>query len=327
MFEDNLLNKFNIFNISIGTHNSGAISSNLLYDMSFISIMNMIFYSGWANCQTLTLKKQVEYGVNMFDLRYFYNKKDESFVVSHTFPTIYTLYIALTDIFETSATLHKQLITIKLEHDNGIQELFKSPDKPDINLLIKLFKSISYGHFYKNLILPTYNKSFNLLDLKINKIENSPAVLLYSNNYDPELSFIIHNESDIFDSINTWYIVLLSDVKSIINNLNFKNNGYPKILHLTWNAGGILTPFVGKYALSKIDINILDTGLYGIFIDNIGSNHNHIFDFIFNILFIVFYGLFMATIFIYIWTCIYRLRFKSFDLDCFNNVYRHRALS
>ena len=138
MVEDNLLNKFNIFNISIGTHNSGAISSNLLYDMSFISIMNMIFYSGWANCQTLNLKEQVEYGVNMFDLRYFYNKKDESFVVSHTFPTIYTLYIALTDIFETSLKLQKQLITIKLEHDNGIQELFKSPDKPDINLLIKL---------------------------------------------------------------------------------------------------------------------------------------------------------------------------------------------
>jgi hypothetical protein len=147
MFEDNLLNKFNITNISIGTHNSAAIGSNLLYDMSFISIMNMIFYSGWANCQTLNLKEQVEYGVNMFDLRYFYNKKDESFVVSHTFPTIYTLYVALTDIFETSLKLQKQLITIKLENDNGIQELFHSADKPVIELLIKLFKSISNGKF------------------------------------------------------------------------------------------------------------------------------------------------------------------------------------
>jgi len=325
MFEDNLLNKFNITNISIGTHNSAAIGSNLLYDMSFISIMNMIFYSGWANCQTLNLKEQVEYGVNMFDLRYFYNKKDESFVVSHTFPTIYTLYVALTDIFENSLKLQKQLITIKLENDNGIQELFHSSDKPVIELLINLFKSISNGKFYKNLILPTsYNKSFNLLTDKID-IDNSTAVLLYSNNYDVNLSYIIHNESDIFDSINTWYIVLFSDVKNIINDLHFKNNGFPKILHITWNAGGILTPFVGKYALSTIDM-YSNSGIYGIFIDNISSNDNHIFDFIFNVLFILFYGLFITTIFIYILTCIYRCH-KHFDLDCFNNVYRHRALS
>jgi hypothetical protein len=116
--------------------------------------------------------------------------------------------------------LEKQLITIKLENDNGIQELFHSPDKPDIEILIKLFKSISNGTFYKNLILPTYNKSFNLLTDKID-IDNSTAVLLYSNNYDVDLSYIIHNETDIFDSINTWYIVLFSDVKNIINDLHF----------------------------------------------------------------------------------------------------------
>ena len=68
-----------------------------------------------------------------------------------------------------------------------------------------------------------------------------------------------------------------------------------------------------------------NSGIYGIFIDNISSNDNHIFDFIFNVLFILFYGLFITTIFIYILTCIYRCH--NFDLDCFNNVYRHRSLS
>ena len=91
---DTLLQNLISGNISIGTHNSGAIQSNLSYCLStnniwyscFLMTMNMLFYSAWADCQTLTLKEQVYNGVTMFDLRYLYNNVDNTFIVAHTFP-------------------------------------------------------------------------------------------------------------------------------------------------------------------------------------------------------------------------------------------------
>ena len=316
---DILLQNLVSSNISLGTHNSGAIGSNFNYCLStnnifyscFLMVMNMLFYSGWADCQTLTLKEQVHAGVNMFDLRYIYNKADNQFIISHTFPTIYTLYTALTDIF-TSST-NRSIITIKLEYDSGINELYPVNTQIEPNKLIELFKSIADGRFYNNLILPSmYNKSFNLLTDEI--YVKTPAVLLYSNNYVPELSNIIHNESKIFDSINTWSLVLLSSVKTVVNELKFINNGYPKILHITWNAGGILTPFSGKYILSTLEFNHTPIDLYGIFIDNINDNNSiYIFHFIFNSIFILFYGIFLISVFSYIIIFIFRF---IVTIDC-----------
>ena len=323
---DILLQNLVSSNISLGTHNSGAIGSNYNYCLStnnifyscFLMVMNMLFYSGWADCQTLTLKEQVYVGVNMFDLRYIYNKADNQFIISHTFPTIYTLYTALTDIF-TSST-NRSIITIKLEYDSGIDELYPLKKQIETDKMISMFKTVADGRFYNNLILPSrYNTSFNLLKDEI--YVNSPAVLLYSNNYVPELRNIIHNESGIFDSINTWAITLLSSVKSIVNNYQFLNNGYPKMLHITWNAGGILTPFFGKYILSTVNFKRVPNDLYGIFIDNINDNSSvYAFYFIFNIICIIFYGTFVVTVFIYIFRFIYRYT-KTFD---YNNLWKRR---
>ena len=322
-------------NISLGTHNSGAIGSNFNYCLStnnifyscFLMVMNMLFYSGWADCQTLTLKEQVYAGVNMFDLRYIYNKVDNQFIISHTFPTIYTLYTALTDIFTSS--INRSIITIKLEHDSGINELYPVNTQIEPNKLIELFKTIADGRFYNNLILPLmYNKSFNLLTDEI-YVNNAvlPAVLLYSNNYVLELSSIIHNESNIFDSINTWSIVLLSSVKTVVNELKFINNGYPKILHITWNAGGILTPFSGKYILSTLEFNRTPVDLYAIFIDNINDNNSiYMFHFIFNSIFILFYGIFLISVFSYIIIFIFRF-IITIDCNQLCTYTRHRSLS
>ncbi len=328
---DILLQNLLSSNISLGTHNSGAIGSNYNYCLStnnifyscFLMVMNMLFYSGWADCQTLTLKEQVHAGVNMFDLRYIYNKVDNQFIISHTFPTIYTLYTALTDIFTST---NRSIITIKLEYDSGINELYPVNTQIEPNKLIELFKTIADGRFYNNLILPSmYNKSFNLLTDKI--YVKTPTVLLYSNNYVPELSNIIHNESKIFDSINTWSLVLLSSVKTVVNELKFINNGMPKILHITWNAGGILTPFSGKYILSTLVFNRTPVDLYGIFIDNINDNNSiYIFHFIFNILFILFYGIFLISVFSY--TIIFIFRFiVTIDCNQLCTYTRHKSLS
>ena len=194
------------------------------------------------------------------------------------------------------------------------------------NKLIELFKTIADGRFYNNLILPLmYNKSFNLLTDEI--YVKAPAVLLYSNNYVPELSSIIHNESNIFDSINTWSLMSLSSVKTVVNELKFINNGMPKILHITWNAGGILTPFSGKYILSTLEFNRTPVDLYGIFIDNINDNNSiYIFHFIFNILFILFYGIFLISVFSY--TIIFIFRFiVTIDCNQLCTYTRHRSLS
>ena len=328
---DTLLQRLVIGSVALGTHNSGAIQSNFKYCLSsnnifyscFLMVMNMIFYSAWADCQTLTLKEQVYAGVNMFDLRYIYNKVDNQFIIAHTFPSIYTLYTALTDIFTTSN--NRSIITIKLEYDSGINELYPVNKQIESNKLIQLFKIVADGQFYNNLILPSmYNKSFNLLTDKI--YVNQPAVLLYSNNYALELSSIIHNESNIFDSINTWTLVLLSSVKAIVNNLQFKNNSYPKILHLTWNAGGILTPFSGKYMLSTIEFNS-SPDLYAIFIDNINNNDSiYVFYFIFNVILILFYGSFLITVFTSIIIFMYRF-ITTIDYNQLCIYTRHRALS
>ena len=233
------------------------------------------------------------------------------------------MYTALTDIFVTS--INRSIITIKLEYDSGINELYPVNKQIESNKLIELFKTIADGRFYNNLILPLiYNKSFNLLTDKI--YVNNPAVLLYSNNYAPELSSIIHNESNIFDSINTWNLVLLSSVKTVVNELKFINNSYPKILHLTWNAGGILTPFSGKYILSTLEFN-RSPDLYAIFIDNINDNSSiYIFHFIFNSIFILFYASFLITIFSSIIIFMYRfITTIDYNQLCINT--RHRALS
>jgi len=319
--------------VALGTHNSGAIQSNFNYCLSsnniayscFLMVMNMLFYSAWAECQTLTLKEQVLAGVNMFDLRYIYNKVDNQFIIAHTFPTSYTLYTALTDIFTSS--INRSIITIKLEHDSGINELYPVNTQIESNKLIQLFKTVADGRFYNNLILPSmYNKSFNLLTDKI-YVNHVPAVLLYSNNYAPELNSIIHNESNIFDSINTWTLVLLSSVKTVVNELKFINNGYPKILHLTWNAGGILTPFSGKYLLSTLEFNHRPDNLYAIFIDNINNNDSiYIFYFIFNVIFILFYGAFLITVFSSIIIFMYRFIITiDYNQICIRS--RHRSLS
>lgn len=331
---DILLQKLDNSNISFGTHNSGAIQINYSYCLSnnifyscFLMVINMLFYSGWADCQTLTLKEQVYAGVNMFDLRYIYNNADNQFIISHTFPTIYTLYTALSDIFITS--INRSIITIKLEYDSGIHELYPVNKQIESNRLIELFKTIADGQFYNNLILPSmYNKSFNLLTDEI-YVNNTlvPAVLLYSNNYVLELSSIIHNESYIFDIINTWDILLLSSVKTVVNELKFINNGYPKILHITWNAGGILTPFSGKYLLSTVDFDPIPDDVYAIFIDNINDNNSiYVFYFIFNVIFILFYGVFLISIFSSIIIFIYRFIITSdYNQICIHH--RHRSLS
>ena len=332
---DILLQKLVSSGVALGTHNSGAIQSNLNYCLSsnnivyscFLMVMNMLFYSAWAECQTLTLKEQVYAGVNMFDLRYIYNKVDNQFIIAHTFPTIYTLYTALTDIFTTS--INRSIITIKLEYDSGINELYPVNTQIESNKLIQLFKTVADGRFYNNLILPSmYNKSFNLLTDKI-YVNNAlaPAVLLYSNNYAPELSSIIHNESNIFDSINTWSLVLLSSVKTVVNELKFINNGYPKNLHITWNAGGILTPFSGKYLLSTLEFNHRPDNLYAIFIDNINDNNSvYIFYFIFNVIFILFYGAFLISVFSSIIIFSYRFIITiDYNQICIRS--RHRSLS
>ena len=312
--------------VAIGTHNSGAIGSNVTYCLAtnkmfytcFLMMINTLFYSAWADCQTLSLKEQAHAGVTMFDLRYIYNAVDNQFTIAHTFPTIYTLYTALTDIFTSSK--NKSLITIKLEYDAGIDELYPLDKQLEPDKMISMFKIIADGRFYNNLILPSrYNNSFNLLKDEI--YVNTPAVLLYSNNYIPELRSIIHNESSIFDSINTWAVVSLSTVKSIVNKYRFLNNGYPKMLHITWNAGGILTPFFGKYILSTVNFRRIPKDLYGIFIDNINDNSSiYAFYYIFNGICIVFYAVFILTVLSYLVRFIYRYC-KTFD---YNNVCTRR---
>ena len=318
--------------VALGTHNSGAISSNFTYCLAtntmfytcFLMIINTLLYSAWADCQSLTLTEQVSAGVTMFDLRYIYNNVDEQFTIAHTFPTIYTLYTALSDIFITST--NKSLITIKLEYDSGIDEIYPLDKHIETDKMISMFKTIADGQFYSNLILPSrYNTSFNLLKDEI--YVNTPAVLLYSNTYIPEQSSIIHNESSIFDSINTWTITLFSNVKSTVNKYQFLNNGYPKLLHITWNWGGILTPFLGKYLLSTVDFNNVPNDLYGIFIDNINDNKSiYVFYFIFNALCIVFYGFFILTILSYLIKFIYRFT-KTCDYNNLCIRRRYRTLS
>jgi hypothetical protein len=321
------LNSGALNSIAIGTHNSGAIGSNFTYCLAtnkmfytcFLMMINTLFYSAWADCQTLTLKEQVSAGVTMFDLRYIYNAVDNQFTIAHTFPTIYTLYTALTDIFISSK--NKSLITIKLEYDTGIDELYPVEKQLEPDKMISMFKTIADGRFYNNLILPSrYNTSFNLLKDEI--YVNSPAVLLYSNNYVPALRSIVHNESSIFDSINTWAVVLLSSVKSIVNKYRFLNNGYPKMLHITWNAGGILTPFFGKYILSTVDFRRAPKDLYGIFIDNINDNSSvYAFYYIFNGICVVFYAAFILTVLSYLIRFIYRY---CNTCDCNNLCSRRR---
>ena len=93
----------------LGSHDSCANQPEFCNN-----IFNIPWY--WAKTQKHSLKDQFNIGVRLFDIRYRYENKTNTFYISHTFCTSYTLKDALFELL-TCAIKEKCFVYINIKRD------------------------------------------------------------------------------------------------------------------------------------------------------------------------------------------------------------------
>lgn len=179
----------------------------------------------WAKTQTLSLEDQHDIGVRLFDLRYHLN--GETYYMSHTFSTNYTVHQAITEL--VSRALNKrEYIYIRMKRDSSSAPL------PG-------FGSIVERIMIRDMPLSEYIVEYNGANLW-NYINQSPqdnkCVIIYSDNDtlrddNVPCSWIF---PQLFDTVETWDCPTVDAAVERIRKREFKGNGLPRAIFVDFSG-------------------------------------------------------------------------------------------
>ena len=284
-------------NLLLGSHDSAANQAGPAAGVIMLAWL-------WAKTQTLSLEKQYDRGARLFDLRYSYDDKQRKFIVSHTFPTSYTLQGALLELLASAAsksapavpkfrlkrTWSKDFadnlntsavgntcagvaadIVIRLKRDNAHPE----PLPAGVSLQDALSgMSFNGKSFLDYVVLRADTPAANAAKASENK--NARPVLIYSDNDTPIQDGLsptyIHGQ--IFDTVETWQYPKLSDAVKAVKNPVFVNNGLPKVIFLdysSWLPPIIASDLLYQQVSASVGQYIKDGLIQGLVVNNIGK--------------------------------------------------------
>ena len=201
----------------------------------------------WAKTQSFSLEDQFKIGVRLFDLRY--HLEDDTYYISHTFSTNYTVQQALTDLV-SCAMDSEEYVYIRLKRDSSsvpLPEFGTALDRIMIN-------SISLGEYvvrYDGRILWDYMNK---------KPYNNKCIIIYSDNDTLRDDNVVSSWifPQLFDTVETWDCSTVDDAIQRIHDKNFKQNGLPRAIFVDFS--GLYPPKIAfEYVWEQVKDMIVES--------------------------------------------------------------------
>jgi len=179
----------------------------------------------WAKTQALSLEDQYKIGVRLFDLRYHID--GDTYYMSHTFSTNYTVHQALTDLV-SCALDSQEYVYIRLKRDSS------SPNLPGFGTALEytMIRNKPLGEYI------VYYDGKGIRDYMNKKPTDNKCVIIYSDNDTLRDDNLVRSWifPQLFDTVETWDCGTIKDAVQRINDKKFKENGLPKAIFVDFSS-------------------------------------------------------------------------------------------
>jgi len=179
----------------------------------------------WAKTQTHSLEEQHHIGVRLFDLRYHMN--DNTYYMSHTFSTNYTVEQAFTELV-SCALDSQEYVYIRLKRDSSSVPLPTFGNALD-RIMIRGLPLGEYVARYDGRILWDYMNK---------KPFNNKCIIIYSDNDTLREDNLVPSWifPQLFDTVETWDCPTVDAAVERIRKREFKENGLPRAIFIDFSG-------------------------------------------------------------------------------------------